>query len=237
MIDPLPSQFPRWRRVRLVIVRPSGTSEPHWINEVVVSLFHGLQSLGCFVDIQENEPVADGVNIFLQAHLLTRARTSEMPEGSIVYNFEQIFERSPWVGPIYRDLLSRVTIWDYSRRNLAAIRSIANPRCLHLVPLGYMPQLTCIPPAPVEDIDVLFYGVVNSRRRAILLGLEQAGMRLRVETSIGGTARDELISRAKIVLNLHFYPTSIFEIVRVSYLLCQPKGRSRRVWAAHRNRP
>ena len=66
MIDPLPSRFPRWRRVRLVIVRPSGTSEPHSINEVVVSLFHGLQSLGCFVDIQENEPVGDGVNIFFQ---------------------------------------------------------------------------------------------------------------------------------------------------------------------------
>ena len=224
MIDSLPSRFPRWRRVRLVIVRPSGTSEPHWINEVVVSLFHGLQSLGCFVDIQENEPVGDGVNIFFQAHLLSRARASEMPEGSIVYNFEQIFERSPWVGPTYRDLLSRATIWDYSRRNLAAIRSIANPRCLHLVPLGYMPQLTCIPPAPVEDIDVLFYGVVNSRRRAILLGLEQAGLRLRVETGISGTARDELISRAKIVLNLHFYPTSIFEIVRVSYLLCNRKA-------------
>ena len=224
MIDPLPSRFPRWRRVRLVIVRPSGTSEPHWINEVVVSLFHALQSLGCIVDIQENEPVGDGVNIFFQAHLLSRARASEMPEGSIVYNLEQIFERSPWVGPIYRDLLSRVTIWDYSRRNLAAIRSIADRRCLHLVPLGYMPQLTCIPPAPVDDIDVLFYGAVNSRRRAILLGLEEAGLRLRVETGISGIARDELISRAKIVLNLHFYPTSIFEIVRVSYLLCNRKA-------------
>ena len=224
MIDPLPSRFPRWRRVRLVIVRPSGTPEAHSINEVVVSLFHGLQSLGCFVDIQENEPIDDGINIFFRAHLLSRTRASEMPQGSIVYNFEQIFERSPWVGPIYRDLLSRVTVWDYSRRNLAAIGSIADPRRLHLVPLGYMPQLTCIPPAPVEDIDVLFYGVVNTRRRAILLGLQQAGLCLRVETHIRGAARDELISRAKIVLNLHLYPTAIFEIVRVSYLLCNRKA-------------
>ena len=224
MIDPLPSRFPRWRRVRLVIVRPSGTPEAHSINEVVVSLFHGLQSLGCFVDVQENEPVGDGINIFFYAHLLSRTRASEMPQGSIVYNFEQIFERSPWVGPIYRDLLSRVTVWDYSRRNLAAIGSIADPRRLHLVPLGYMPQLTCIPPAPVEDIDVLFYGVVNTRRRAILLDLQQAGLRLRVETHIRGAARDELISRAKIVLNLHFYPAAIFEIARVSYLLCNRKA-------------
>ncbi|WP_157100525.1 hypothetical protein [Rhodoplanes sp. Z2-YC6860] len=176
------------------------------------------------VDIQENEPVSDGVNIFFCAHLLSRARASEIPKGSIVYNFEQIFERSPWVGAIYRDLLSRVTIWDYSARNLAAIRAIANPRCSHLVPLGYVPQLTCIPPAPVEDIDVLFYGALTPRRRAILQDLQQAGLRLRVETGISGAARDGLISRAKVVLNLHFYSTAIFEIVRVSYLLCNRKA-------------
>ncbi len=224
MIDSLPSRYPRWRRVRVVIVRPSGTSEPHSINEVVTSLFHGLLSLGCSVDIQENEPIGDGTNIFFRAHLLPPAWVSEMPQGSIIYNFEQIFERSPWVGSVYRDLLSRVTVWDYSRRNLAAIGSIADPHHLHLVPVGYMPQLTRIPSAPVEDIDVLFYGVINPRRRAILLELQQAGLRLRVETHIRGAARDALIGRAKIVLNLHFYPTAIFEIVRVSYLLANRKA-------------
>lgn len=224
MIDWLPSRYPRWRQVRLVIVRPSGTPEPHSINEVVTSLFHALRSLGCTVDIQENEPIGDGTNIFFRAHLLPPSWVSEMPQGSIIYNFEQIFERSPWVGPVYRDLLSRVPVWDYSRRNLAAIGSIADPHHRHLVPLGHVPQLTRIPSAPVEDIDVLFYGVVNPRRRAILLELQQAGLRLRVETNIRGTARDALISRAKIVLNLHFYPTAIFEIVRVSYLLANRKA-------------
>jgi peptidoglycan/xylan/chitin deacetylase (PgdA/CDA1 family) len=221
MIDPLPS---RWRRARLVIVRPSGTPVPHSINEVVTSLFYGLQSLGCSVDIEENEPIEDGTNIFFRAHLLPLSRVSEMPPGSIVYNFEQIFERSPWVGSIYRDLLSRSTVWDYSRRNLAAIGSIADRRHLHLVPLGYMPQLTRIPPAPVEDIDVLFYGVLNQRRLAILRALEQAGLRVQTETRIRADARDALISRTKLVLNLHFYPTAIFEIVRVSYLLANRKA-------------
>ena len=224
MIDSLPSRYPRWRKVRLVIVRPSGTPEPHSINEVVTSLFHALQSLGCSVDIRENEPIGDGMNIFFRAHLLPPSWVSEIPEGSIIYNFEQIFERSPWVGPVYRDLLSRVPVWDYSRRNLAAIGSIADPQHLHLVPLGYVPQLTAIPSASVEDIDVLFYGVVNARRREILLELQRAAVRLQVETRIRGAARDALISRAKIVLNLHFYPTAIFEIVRVSYLLANRKA-------------
>jgi hypothetical protein len=36
---------------------------------------------------------------------------------------------------------------------------------------------------------------------------------------VWGPARDELIARAKVVLNLHYYEAAIFEQVRVSYLL------------------
>src|SRR6185437_3331164 len=45
-----------------------------------------------------------------------------------------------------------------------------------------------------------------------------------VETRAHGAVRDALISRAKVVLNLHFYPSAIFEIVRVSYLLANRKA-------------
>lgn len=125
---------------------------------------------------------------------------------------------------MYRELLSRFTVWDYSRRNLTAISSLADHHDVHLVPVGYMPQLTRIPAAPSEDIDVLFYGSVNQRRHAVLSALEQAGLRVMVETRAQGAVRDALISRAKVVLNLHFYPSAIFEIVRVSYLLANRKA-------------
>src|SRR5262245_16503890 len=121
MTHPLFCKGGRWRRVRLVVVRPSGTPEPHSIREVISSLFHALRSLGCSVDMQENEPILDGTNILFGAHLLPPARVSEIPPGSIIYNLEQISDQSPWVGPVYRTLLSRFTVWDYSRRNLAAI--------------------------------------------------------------------------------------------------------------------
>jgi hypothetical protein len=224
MTHPLSCQDSRWRRVRLVVVRPSGTSEPHSIHEVISSLFHALRSLGCAVDIQENEPILDGTNIVFWAHLLPPARVSEIPPGSIIYNLEQISNQSPWVGPVYRTLLSSFTVWDYSSRNLDTIASITERRNLHLVPIGYVPELFHIRPAPIEDIDVLFYGAINQRRSAILLSLQQAGLRVTAKTRIHGQARDNLISRAKLVLNMHFYPTAIFEIVRVSYLLANQKA-------------
>jgi hypothetical protein len=44
---------------------------------------------------------------------------------------------------------------------------------------------------------------------------------VRVKTLFGvyGKERDEYIGRSKILLNIHYYTTMIFEAVRVSYLL------------------
>jgi hypothetical protein len=40
-----------------------------------------------------------------------------------------------------------------------------------------------------------------------------------------GKARDELIARSKLVVNIHLYePSKVFEIVRVSYLLANRKA-------------
>src|SRR5258707_15385347 len=103
-----------------------------------------------------------------------------------------------------RDLLARFTVGDYSRRNLADIGIFADPRRLHLVPIGYVPQLSAIPPAPVEDIDVLFYGTINERRRAILGELERSGLRIRIGRELRGAERDPPIAGARPWLNPHF---------------------------------
>jgi hypothetical protein len=224
MSTPLPTMFPRWRRVRLVVARPPGPPAPYQADEVALSLLHALGALGCEVDIAANEAVAGGTNIYLLAHLLAPSAAATMPAGSILYNLEQLFDQSPWLSQPYRDLLARSTVWDYSRRNLAALAGFADPRRLHHVPLGHVPQLARIAPAPVEDIDVLFYGTVNARRRAVLRELESSGVRLRVAHGIGGAERDALIARARLVLNLHFYPTAIFELVRVAYLLANGRA-------------
>ena len=223
MSGPLAVMYPRWQRVRLVVGRGPGEPAPYQADEVIASLCHALGLLGCTVDVG-SEPLIDGTNIYFFAHLLSPPDVAAMPPGSIIYNLEQIFEQSPWLTPSYRSLLARFTVWDYSRRNLADIGVFADPRRLHLVPIGYMPQLSAIPPAPVEDIDVLFYGAVNPRRRAILGELERSGLRVRIGRDLRGAERDQQIARARIVLNQHVYPTAVFEIVRVSYLLANAKA-------------
>ena len=69
---------------------------------------------------------------------------------------------------------------------------------------------------------VLFFGSINERRQKIIDDLRAAD--IQTVTLVGyGSYRDKYIQRAKIVLNLHYYDSSIFEIFRVAHLLANEK--------------
>ena len=73
-----------------------------------------------------------------------------------------------------------------------------------------------------SQIDVLFYGSVNERRRKILHELHYK-CKLYCAFGVYGKELNELISQAKIVLNMHYYATAIHEITRTSYLMANKK--------------
>ena len=79
------------------------------------------------------------------------------------------------------------------------------------VPIGYSPTLGRSVGHGNRDIDVLFFGHVSSRRRALLnridTALRQAGYALKViERDCYGDDRTAILNRSKIVLNLHKFP-------------------------------
>jgi hypothetical protein len=114
-------------------------------------------------------------------------------------------------------VLKHYPVWDYSARNIETLAALGVRASL--CGIGYMPGLTRIPAAAARDIDVLFIGSVNPRRGEVLHEIKAHGAAVHVAFDCYGEERDALIARAKIVLNLHFYPAKLFEIVRVSYLL------------------
>jgi hypothetical protein len=75
-----------------------------------------------------------------------------------------------------------------------------------------------IPDLPDRDIDVLFFGSMNDRRRAVLQEL-QKDPTIRVEALCGayGKERDDKIARAKINLHIHFYDTKIYQQLRIAH--------------------
>ena len=152
----------------------------------------------------------------LGANLLP-ALSDRPPRRAILFNLEQLSPGSPWWSERYLDLLRRRPVWDYSARNVALLRSMGIAATLCEV--GHADALRRIVPRETRDIDVLFYGSVNDRRRAALLALEDAGLRVVALFGIYGAARDDYIARSRIVLNLHYDEGRLFEVVRVSYLL------------------
>lgn len=158
----------------------------------------------------------EGRLVVFGAHLLN---ADILLGDAIVVQLEQI--ASPWVSGraagVYRSILRDHIVWDFSARNIAVLRSWGCRR-VHLCRIGYAPELSCIAPVPVRDIDVLFYGSVSGRRMLMLAAMQRAGVNVKLVAAFGAE-RDAFIARSKVVLNLHFYPDAAFEIVRCSYLM------------------
>ena len=174
-------------------------------DEVAQTLRYGLKALaatGCVLPDRE---------IWLGPHLLPW--DTQPDDRVILYNLEQ--HDSPLLNNSVLDLFRKFEVWDYSSSNVAWLKE-RGVRAKHVL-IGYVPELRRI--EKVEpDIDVLFYGLVNTRRRRILDDLKDTGLNVHEVVNCYGAKRDQLIARSKIVLNTHFYETAVFEMVRCSYL-------------------
>lgn len=214
--------------------------------DVAESIRHGITTLGhtCVVKRSSDVKVVPSIVYILFGS--PDFNVAALPDNVIIFNLEQFGSSSSLLSPAYLAALRSRIIWDYSRRNLVWLREHGiEPRLAEQVRIGYSPALRRIEPDGPQDIDVLFYGTVNRRRFNILSQLAATGLRVVVLT--GGFADDishmpvdgqgftvlppafgqELdgwISRARLVLNVHFYDTKIFEIARVAPLLANAKA-------------
>lgn len=213
----------RYSTYQIVIIRLPGYPHSDGFHEIAKTLMYGLQSLGYTAIITENDFSETNINIILGAHLLSPEMLAKVPSSSIFYNLEQ-FDSQSMLNSTTVHLFENFTVWDYSKRNIDQFRQLGYIEDLYYVPVGYVPELTCIPKAPIQDIDVLFYGSPNPRRDMIIEQLKSHGLSVISLFGVYGEERDKFIARAKVIINIHYYDSSIFEIVRVSYLLSNYKA-------------
>ena len=217
---------PAWRRVRIVLIGPSGYLHTATFKEFADGLFHAFAALGVDVDVAHNEILrTGGVNVILGAHLLAETpQAGALPPDAVIINLEQMATGDFGTRADYVDLLRSHRVWDYSPRNIAYCLKAYGLSDIPRLRIGYVSELTRIDDVEVKDVDVLFYGSVNDRRKHILDALIAAGLRVQVLMGIFGAERDAWIARSKIVLNVHFYEDKVHEIVRSSYLLANAKA-------------
>ena len=204
-------------RYAVSIVSLPGYPHSAAFREVGETLQYGIQSLGHDAVLTDDVRPPGRRPIVLGSNLLPQL--GQRPaKGAILYNLEQIDAGSRWLTPALVELFRKYEVWDYSERNAGRYAELGLPRP-RVLPVGFFPGLARIPRLPVEDIDVLFYGSLNPRRRRVIDGLRARGLAVEAVFGLYGEARDRLISRAKLVLNVHFYEAKVFEMVRVSFLL------------------
>ena len=209
--------------LNIVIFRPPGYIHSSAFQEVAESIYFAALRLGYTARLTENSCVTDAINILFGIHLLDPQMLDSLPKNSIIYNLEQIDANNEWLRNSFR-FISHFTTWDYSQRNIERSQQLGLNAKILWVPIGFVPELARIPAVLTQDIDVLFYGSINPRRQSILDILKQKGINVVAAFSSYGKSRDELIARAKLVINIHYYETNIFELVRVSYLLANSKA-------------
>jgi len=193
--------------------------------DVIDTVHWGLESLGHKASYGLNAISEADVNIIFGFHMLPLEVLSKLPPQTIVYNFEQMRSaRLEQVKPHFKVAADRFQIWDFSPANLDFWSRIG-ARKVCVVPVGYAPILQRIPKPEVQDIDVLIYGMPGNDRLSAYLTLCHSGFTSVFVCGLYGQARDDLIARSKLILNLHLYTESkIFEVVRVSYLLANSKA-------------
>jgi hypothetical protein len=210
-------------KYNICVVRPDGYIHAGAFTELAELLACGLADLGHAVALSSNRTFPDARNILIGCHLLDPVHIARVPADSIVLNTEQLdHDNAVWSHNVFA-WASCFETWDYRLRNLLRLATVCARPPRHLR-LGYHARLARIPRGQPRDIDVLFYGVVGERRQRALDAVAAAGLQLRTVFGIYGAARDALIARSRVVLNLHHYDARIFEAVRVFYLLTNARA-------------
>lgn len=161
----------------------------------------------------------------------------EVPEGPYddVPHFvicPQMFERLPglyvsfqmeqsvstrWFTPEYlRKLENSFAIFDYSLENIAKLVSMGlQARQFYYLPIGPLPGYALDAPPVEKEYDVLFYGDINNERRRTCISELETVCRVKVISDLFGPAMADELRRARVVVNIHYYPGALLESTRL----------------------
>lgn len=210
------------QRLLISTIKPPNYNHAAAYDEVYETVALGLQRLGFDVQRVVNAISAEVPTVLFGSHLLTAEILEQLPNTVILYNLEQVDPGTTWLNSALAKSMTSHEVWDFSQTNVHRLSAAGIATNIIWVPIGFSPELTRIESSG-EDIDVLFYGSLNPRRNAILEALRARGLNVVHAFGVYGAERDNLVARAKIVLNVHFYESGILEWGRVFYSLANRK--------------
>lgn len=141
---------------------------------------------------------------------------SLIPEGAIVYNFDLPLVHFD-VDHMRAAAKRASEVWDFSERGVEVWRRIG-VEAKH-VPVGFHESMVRFDRAKEPDIDVVFVGSLNARRVHVLNLLRGMGMTVALVTGENAAYRDALLARARCSINVLFYETGMYPMLRAAHLV------------------
>lgn len=202
----------------ICLIKPDNYIHSYAFLELGELIYFSLKELGHEVTINFNKIEPSYKNVLIGCHLLDTKFMSNIPGSSVILNTEQVYSATnSWNKAIF-PWAHNFEMWDYSKKNIEKFSDAGINNVKHFK-IGFQKELVRLQESKNKDVDILFYGCINDRRKVILDKLEAAGLKVKTLFGVYGKERDEWVERSKLVLNLHFYDSQIFEIIRVFYLM------------------
>ena len=142
----------------------------------------------------------------------------ELPGFYVAFQMEQSVS-SRWFNADYMRMLENsFAIFDYSTTNITFLKdSGLSLRQIYYVPVGPLPGI--LPESQQSDYtdeyDVVFYGDANNERRQKYLQELSKRYRVKVVSEVFGEDLYRILSRAKLVVNIHYYAGALLETTRI----------------------
>jgi len=208
------------------IFTPTNYKHSQVFEEVQTLIVEGLNTLGhnavksnVYDDPKRRNIILGGNLINLQSQ--ERFTKLKFKNDSIFINLERFGHDA--FNEQYLNILRNYEIWDFSQINLKRINELYNLKIKLYLPLGYTSKLETINKTAKKEIDILFVGSLSQRRKLLLQKIADLGIKVRYLFGVYGQKRDEIISKTKLMLNIHYHDQGSLEHVRIFYYLINQK--------------
>lgn len=145
-----------------------------------------------------------------------------LPGQYIAYQLEQSVSSRWFTEDYLARLENSLAIFDYSLKNIAFLQDKGlSYRQIYHLPVGFLPRELANPVH--ETVDVLFYGDINNDRRRAYVAELKKHFSVKIINDLFGDALYAEMSKAKVIVNIHYYEGALLETTRIYECLSQNK--------------
>ena len=180
-------------------------------NYIAKLLKKDIEKLGIVASIIENEPKVYEDCLYI---VVCPQMFKKLPNYYIAYQMEQTVS-SRWFTEDYdKKLENAYAIFDYSINNIEYFKKNKDySKKVYYVPIDSFDGFEIKNDS--FEYDVAFYGDPNSPRRNFLLQALKKNFKVKIISEVFGDALYKELSKAKVIVNLHYYKNALLETTRL----------------------